>query len=123
MFRTSTHRIRKAGTALALGLAAAILAVSAQAGAPVASAQPHDSVVVRYDDVNLGTTSGAQVLYARITSAAERACGAAPSVREMRQQRAYRGCVDTAVDHAVKQIDSQRLQALHAEHRADASVS
>ena len=118
MNRNLTHRFHKAGTALAIGLATALLAVSAQAAAP----QANESVVVRYDDLNLASTAGAQALYARINTAAERACGGSPPMRELRRQQAYAACVNESVETAVKKIDSQRLQALHAERKSARSV-
>ncbi len=112
------HRFQKAGSALAIGLATALLAVSAQA----ADTGYHDSVVVRYDDLNVASAAGAQALYARIASAADRACGGEPAIRELRQTQRYRACVDTAVEKAVHKVDSERLQALHAERKAGSSV-
>jgi len=108
-----TRRFHKAGQAVALGAATVLFALSAQAGAATPTA--YDSVVVRYDDLNLATTAGTQALYARISSAADRACGGQPAIRELRMQQQYRACYDRAVEKAVKKIDSARLQALHAE--------
>lgn len=122
MNRKVTHRIQKAGTALAIGLATTLVTIGAQAGTPANPAQFHESVVVRYDDLNLGSTAGAQALYVRISAAANRACGGAPPIRELRQRQAYRICVEDAVDRAVKKVDSERLQALHAERRSARSV-
>jgi UrcA family protein len=117
-----THRFGKTVTALALGMTTALIALTAQAGEPSGASQVQDSVVVHYGDLNLATTAGAQALYGRISTAAERACGGEPSVREMRQYRDFRTCVDSSVERAVKKIDSERLQALHAERKSSRSV-
>ncbi len=113
-----THRIHQAGTALASGLAADLLATSAQADDP----GHHPSVVVSYDDLNIASAAGAQALYARINSAADRACGGEPAIRELRLTQQYDSCVDAAVEQAVHKVDSARLQALHAERKATATV-
>jgi UrcA family protein len=120
MSNSITHRFRKAGQAIVLGSATVLFALTAQAG----SARPaaNDSVVVRYDDLNLATAAGTQALYARISSAADRACGGQPSIRELRMQQQYRACYDRAVEKAVKKVDSARLQALHAERASATKV-
>ena len=118
-----THRTRRTVAALALGMTTALTAVAAQADPPtVVAAKFHESVVVRYDDLNLATAAGAQALYARISAAADRACGGAPDIRELRQHQSYRTCVDESVERAVKKVDNARLQALHAERRPTQSV-
>ena len=50
------------------------LALAAQAGEPgTAPAEKHDDVVVRYADLDLASAEGVKVLYAPLSSAAERA--------------------------------------------------
>lgn len=114
-----THRMQKAVTVFALGMSAALLACGAQAGD---SAKATESVLVRYDDLNLASAAGAQTLYARISTAATRACGGEPSLRELHQHQNYRACFDVTVEQAVKKVDSARLQALHAERKSTRSV-
>jgi UrcA family protein len=112
-----------AGKALALGAATLLFALSAQAGPQrVDTPMNHPSVVVRYADLNLATAAGTQALYARLSSAASRACGGQPGIHELRQQQDYRACYGRAMAKAVKKIDSQRLQALHAERTSTRSV-
>lgn len=118
-----TNRLHKAVTVLALGMTTALMGVAAQAGEPaIGTAAYNESVVVRYDDLNLASTAGTQALYARISSAADRACGGAPAIRELRQYQSYRTCVDASVERAVKKVDNARLQALHAERKSAQSV-
>ncbi len=123
MNSSGNHRFLSAGKSLVLGAAALLVTLSAQAGteridAPVTQ----KAVVVRYADLNLGTTAGAKALYARISSAASRACGGQPGIHELRQQQQYRACYDEAMDNAVHKIDSERLQALYAERKSSRSV-
>jgi UrcA family protein len=123
MDRSSINRILGAGRTLAIGTATALVALSAQADAETHRTPANvTSVVVSYGDLNLGTTAGAQALYRRLASAADTACGGERDVAELRRHRGYRACYDQALEDAVEKIDSERLQALHAEHSASHSV-
>jgi UrcA family protein len=119
MNSSNNHRFHSAGKALVLGAAALLVTLSAQAGTErIDTPVNHTAVVVRYADLNLGTAAGTQALYARISAAASRACGGQPDLRDLHQQQQYRACYDTAMEKAVHKIDSTRLQALYAEHKA-----
>ena len=123
MNNSAIHCMHGAGKALALGAATLLCALTAQAGAQrVDTPMNYPSVVVRYADLNLATGEGTRVLYARLSSAASRACGGQPGMRELRRQQNYRACYDKAMAKAVKKIDNQRLQALYAEHHSTQSV-
>jgi UrcA family protein len=56
------------------------------------------------------TAEGAKVLYERIRFAAERVCR--PAERDPVMWEAAPGCVNTAIDNAVKQVNAPRLTAL-----------
>ena len=73
----------------------------------------HGDVVVQYADLDLNSAAGNKVLYARLSAAAERACGNEPSARELKRQVQYRACYDKALNRAVDKIGSRELQALH----------
>jgi UrcA family protein len=99
------------------------VATAAQAGeGNKASAVTHESVVVRYGDLNLRSADGARALYARLESAADRACGNAPSAQEMWRRQEYRACFEAAMDKAVKKVGSVQVQALHTAARPSTSV-
>ena len=49
-------------------------------------------------------------------------CDGTAAWRELRRHQAYAACVNASVETAVKTIDSQRLQALHAERKSARSV-
>ena len=63
---------------------------------------------VGYQDLNLSTPAGVQVLYKRIQVAAKQVCGEVP-VRDVRELRAHQACVNHAVTDAVVTINNQLL--------------
>jgi UrcA family protein len=98
------------------------LALAAQAGEPaVAAGEKYADVVVEFGDLNLASTEGARVLYARLTAAAERACGSEPSTRELKQRMRFDACVDAKLQRAVEKVGHQNVMAVHAD-RSDAAV-
>jgi UrcA family protein len=111
--QTNTQKTRMLVTMIALAATAGI-ATTAQAG-DAARASPHyDSVVVKYSDLDLNGVAGNKVLYARLSAAAERACGKEPDSRDLQRRMQYRACYDSALNRAVDKIGSRELQALHA---------
>ena len=95
------------------------LSMSAQAGDVAASRYP--DVVVNYGDLNIDSPQGAKVLYARLSHAAERACGGEPTPRDLTASMRYSACFDRAMDRAVQKIDKPQLQALH-DSRSESKV-
>jgi UrcA family protein len=123
MYNSLTNRLRGTGRTLAIGAATVLCALSTQAAtAHGRSPQEFKSVVVRYADLNLGTTAGVQALYARLSSAADAACGGQQHMVELRQRHSYGVCYDETLAKAVRKVNSARLQALHAEHGPAQSV-
>jgi UrcA family protein len=123
MHNSFTHRYIGTGRMLTIGAATLLCALSAQAGTePASSPVVAKSVVVHYADLNLGATEGAKTLYARLSSAASEACGGEQYKVDLRRDRAYRACYEQTLDEAVTKIDSQQLQALHAERTSSRSV-
>jgi UrcA family protein len=82
------------------------LSVSAQAADPDVPTK-----TVRFTDLNIQTPEGAKVLYNRIRVAAREVCeisvGSDPILIG-----ATRGCIDTAIDNAVKKVNAPYLTAL-----------
>ena len=74
----------------------------------------HDDVVVRYADLNLATMEGTRTLYARLSAAAERACGNEPRKASLNQKIQYSACYESALNKAVTKIGHQQVRALHA---------
>ena len=96
------------GTLLALGTSFG----SSVAAEPIAGNTR--SITVEYGDLELGNGLAVDKLYARITAAAERACGAYDS-RNLRARAAWRACYDAAVAEA---LDRVQLTALAERHRS-----
>jgi UrcA family protein len=109
---TNTQQTRMFATLIAV-LATAGIASTAQAGDAAPSSARYDDVVVQFSDLDLNSAAGNKVLYARLSTAAERACGKEPGVRDLKRQSQYRACYDKALNQAVDKIDSRQLQALH----------
>lgn len=105
---------------LVAGVAGLGLSNAAQAGEPAAGTT-RTMVVVQYDDLNLASPAGARTLYTRLRSAAERACGGDPAGRTLQEQMDYQSCYESALDKAVRKVDSAGLQALHRNGK-DSSV-
>ena len=98
--------------------AAAIVATTfgAQAShAQVAAAEIDvPSVVVKYDDLNLGTDEGSRVLYNRLEFAAERVCPRVGYVTELKRNEDARRCITASVERAAKQIKSPKFAEVAA---------
>ena len=82
------------------------------ATACAADAYAADSVVVRYDDLNLATPTGTAALYRRIAHAAKVVCPEYPA-GDVRNIKISRPCHQEAVAHAVASIHLPSLTALY----------
>ena len=63
---------------------------------------------VSYQDLNLNTDAGVQVLYKRIHAAAKQVCGGL-QIRDLQGVRAHEACVQRAMDQAVATVNNQML--------------
>jgi UrcA family protein len=92
-----------------------LLGTLAASGAMSSSAGAHEetpiSKVVRFGDLDITKPAGAQVLYRRIRVAAEQVC-ALPISGTLVTLQMERACMRTAIDKAVRQVDSAQLTAL-----------
>jgi UrcA family protein len=75
---------------------AALAATSADSDVP--------KLLVRYDDLNLSSTSGVRTLWRRIHNAAETVCAEGGDTRDLRVRLAYTQCVNQAAHVAVEQV-------------------
>lgn len=89
------------GTLLALGMT---FGVGAAESVP-ANAR---SVTIEYGDLELGNGLGVDKLHARITAAAERACGQYDS-RDLRARKDWLACYDAAVADAFNRVQLTAL--------------
>jgi UrcA family protein len=116
----NAHSMQVVGTLIAMA-ATFGLAPTAQAG-DLAKATKHPDVIVNYGDLNIDSTQGAKVLYARLGTAAAKACGSEFGTRELARQLQYQACYDHAMDRAVEKIGKPQVQALHAARRNESRV-
>jgi UrcA family protein len=84
------------------------VAVAAAMLVGVAQGAEAPTKTVRYQDLNLNTEAGVQVLYKRIHGAANVVCGNY-DVRDLVVARAHKACVDRAVTEAVAAVNNQML--------------
>ena len=66
---------------------------------------------VSYADLDISKPAGAKVLYGRIVAAARGVC-AINGTRDLRNAAIEHACMEQAIDHAVKDVDSSELSAL-----------
>ena len=114
MFRFFAPMLACVGT---LGLAPAAQADETDTAQTVT----YGDVVVHYADLNLASAAGVKALYARLSSAAEKACGNEPKTPALERQLQFKRCYDRTLDRAVEGVGSQQVQMLHAAHK-DSSV-
>ena len=94
-------------------LASAMLCASALT-LQVSSAQT-PSVHISVADLDLTTTKGIDLLYARIQKAAKNYCAAVNSLTGSRVARSDSSCVADTVANTVKSVNVPALSALHAD--------
>jgi len=80
------------------------------------------SVTVRYGDLNISTSAGAQELLARITHAAEMACDA-HFTTDIASASATKTCVNNAIDRAVAEVGSPLVAEARGTTLAGSSVA
>ena len=96
-------------------LSAILAATSVLTGAAPVSAQSADAapnVAVRYADLDVSHVTGAKVLLQRIKTAAIRACGGAPDLREFQRRADFDQCRKSAVASAVARVNAPVLTAM-----------
>jgi UrcA family protein len=98
-----------------LALAGALAAMSVTALSFAAPADDVPSIAVRYDDLNLATTDGANTLYRRISNAARQVCPD-PFSRDLAVVTASERCQAEAVNRAVREVNNPQLAMVYASH-------
>lgn len=110
------------GRMLLIGIAAG-LPLATQAGEPAKSLLINSSIVVSYADLDLNEPAGAHTLYTRLKQAAKKVCGHRPPPMDLDASKAYQDCFQSALNKAVKRVNSQQLYALHAKQGRQETVS
>ncbi len=105
---TYTQKTRMLVTMIACAATAGI-ASTAQAGDAGESSARYDSVVVKYSDLDLDSAAGTKALFARLSAAAERACGNAPNARDLQRQAQFRACYDQRAEQGGRQDRQPRV--------------
>jgi UrcA family protein len=106
MNSTIQNTARAAALLLCGAIALCTLQVTAQAAD---DALP--SKRVSYADLDLSKPEGAKVLYSRIAAAAKQVC-AQSGYKDLGAMQRENGCVDHAINNAVKKVGSPALSAL-----------
>jgi UrcA family protein len=102
--------IQNAARAATLFLCGAIALCAVQVTAQAAD-DGLPSKRVSYADLDISSAAGAKVLYSRIVAAAHQVC-ALSGYKDLGAMQRVNGCVDRAINHAVKEVDSPALSAL-----------
>lgn len=76
---------------------------------------------VKYGDIRLISAVGAAVLYGRLASAAERACGGPLETVPLVQRQRFKQCVDDAVAKAVADVNNPMLSWYRDSKRGNTS--
>ena len=117
-FATVTSNMtRRARTALLVGcslVGTLGVAQAATASDSVALSDEVPTAVVNYADLNLATEAGARTLYQRLAAAAQEVCPI-QDARSLAQVAHSHSCRAEAVARAVRQVNSPKLAALHAD--------
>jgi UrcA family protein len=103
---------------LLLSLVAALGSAHAMAGDPTVVVKTE---TVKYGDIRLISGVGAAVLYGRLVSAAERACGGPLETVPLVQRQRFKQCVDDAVAKAVSDVNNPMLTWYRESKRGNTS--
>jgi UrcA family protein len=108
--------MRNAAFTIALFFAATGLAGTAHAttaASPNATEADSKSVNIRYHEIQLATSRGARLLYARIDRAAQEVCD---DTGDFSLRASFAACERSAIADAVAQVDNSRLNAVYDDH-------
>ncbi|MGC1458841.1 MAG: UrcA family protein [Steroidobacteraceae bacterium] len=108
MFTASSRSSSGYRAGIVAGLMGVMVLAAARAPAAVA-----DEVAVKYADLDISTTAGAEKLYERIRKAAAQVCPQV-DVMELQRHAAAARCENAVVAHAVNSIASPQLAAVYA---------
>jgi UrcA family protein len=92
----------------AVALTVGLIVIPAYAATPSDSAP---SEVVKFQDLNLGTSAGIATLYQRISAASQHVCGAEDGDRDLHSWSIRQACVKDAEARTVAQVNVPALRA------------
>ena len=104
-------------------MALAVTAVTLVGAAPVAAQSVADtvSVSVRYGDLDISKSAGAEIMLRRIDRAAVQICGGKPDQRLLGERAAFEKCRVSTIDRSVDALDAPMVTA--AAGRSNAQVA
>jgi UrcA family protein len=107
---TKQHTISAGFASILLGIGGLIALQSAWARDTTSVGMFQETRVeaVRYDDIDISRDAGMRTLYARLNAAAKRVCGTYDRLN-LRERRNWQQCYDSALSHAVAQVDDGRM--------------
>jgi UrcA family protein len=85
--------------------------------APSSQLERAPTRVVRFGDLDLGTSRGVKALYVRIRTAAQAVCGEYERPDSLVPSAAFEQCVRTAIESAVAQVNVPALAAYYQNRR------
>jgi UrcA family protein len=94
----------------------AVLSLGAAGNGSLAYPAEPLHMTVSYADLDLQAAAGAEVLYRRLQSAAQRVCHPLDNGQPMRNFQ-FQRCYKTALDSAVAQVNKPILTAMHSSKR------
>jgi UrcA family protein len=90
-----------------------LAAVCLAAGYAAHSAEPRDSALVRYSELDVSRQQSATELVGRIRQAAQTVCGPRPSILTLADHDRYGACLNEAGGSAVERLDSPLVRAAY----------
>ena len=96
-----------------VGAAAVGLLGGMSASATSLASSSQKAATVSFEELDLNTQKGVDVLYARLRIAAKDVC-APLAGRELSRQAKYRACINESLDQAVQEVANANLTAAHA---------
>jgi UrcA family protein len=100
-------------TKIAAFMLTTIISGGAMASDIQLASSAHESVKVNYADLNIDAMAGANVLYKRIETAAQKLCGVSNRRDSLDVVQSQKSCVVNVVESAVKKVDSNVVDSIH----------
>jgi UrcA family protein len=94
----------------ALALSVAMIAGTISAPAHAQSSEPQR--VVKFEDLNVTTSTGAHTLYSRLKVASRAVCSAHAG-KQLSRARQFNACYTQSLNQAIRQINDIKLTSLH----------
>ena len=97
-------------------IAAALAAITLSTAAQADSIQAYGdavSVDIRYGDLDVKRSAGAEILLSRVKHAATVVCGGVPSIRSLRERREFKACFNETTKNIVNDLNMPLVNAVY----------